>query len=220
MGWYMTYQALPDDPHWWARVLGDGESRENLGRLPIYVRWGGNAPGAGRLGREADALVRAMPGIEHRHFDLGGWAHSLHHLLSEVEAARRRDPGSDPGGVVDPGEDDDRSDLSTLAIRGARAVTWEGFEVVTGSGIPVCYTPPAAVVRAATFLEGVADSELRELGDPDVPAASGARHGASGERYRIFPEEEWPPTLVLLRGLRRFYWEVAVHGEGVLVCLT
>jgi hypothetical protein len=195
--WYI---AVADGCHLLGRSLSVPAFGEYLGG-PAYFerdRWRHNQVDLdAEFLAQVDDMNRSHPGIEGRIYTLNCDFDMLHYLLSE---ARRR---GEYNGV----------DLGTRSIRGGMSLP---EHLRGGQGHPIRYTPPAAAGEIAAWLEGLTSGDLRSAYSP-----------AEMERQSVYKywadrsdEQTWDQIVAYFEGLRSFYVDVALHGEGVLVVVT
>jgi hypothetical protein len=200
MGMEIWYIAVADGCHLVERSLSDPAFGEYLGG-PAYFerdRWRHNQVGlAAEFLAQVDDMNRSHPGIEGRIYTLDRYFDMLHYLLSE---GRRR---GEPHGA----------DWGTRSILGGKSLS---EHLRGGQGHPIRYTPPAEVGEIAAWLEGLTSGDLRSAYSP-----------AEMERQCVYKywadradEQTWDRIVGYFEGLRSFYADVALHGEGVLVVVT
>lgn len=200
MSMEMWYIAVADGCHLLRRSLSDPAFGEYLGG-PAYFereRWRHNQVALdAEFLAQVDEMNRSHPGIEGRIYTLACDFDMLHYLLSE---GRRR------------GEYD-WADSGTRSIRGGMSLP---DHLRGGQGHPIRYTPPAEAGEIAAWLEGLTSEDLRSAYSP-----------AEMERQCVYKywadradEHAWGKIIGYFDGLRSFYAEVALHGEGVLVVVT
>ncbi len=201
MGLDMSYQAMPADCGLIERARQDLELGEMLCLIPLWFRDGqGPRPGrwaaADALWRELGELARRHPGLEKRNCYLDRWWDKLHYLLS----ANRR------GGTCSAADE-----LLDKAIRGGEPVAEHAR---APQGQPVRYTGPEEVAAIASVLRGLEIEQLRVHYSPPAMEAAGGYKFLAGRDDR-----DWEYLPEYFAALRRFYTEVAAHGEGVITCL-
>lgn len=202
MGVERSYQAIPAGSDLLERARTEPDIGELLAMAPFYFRrgmspeTGPSSPASLELRRLIHRLVEAEPGLTTRNQYLDRRWDQIHYLLSATRRGQRAEP-------------DDA--LFDVALSGETAID----ERVRGAqGMLVRYTSPKGAIEVANAFQRVELATLRGHYVLEAMEQAGVYKAFAGRAS----EDDWQYLKGLMLGLRAFYLDVAMHGDGVLVC--